>query len=126
MTVVTASGGGWYDPDCALAVWSRLYHTNPMVAMNAATTRSMKSIRFAIRTSLRQERDGRAAYPACSLRRLLYSLSGEAGRANRGRTEATSRLGGAGGIAFYASRLPGAGRMTSATLRLSTSGVNGF
>src|SRR5439155_16573516 len=47
-----ASGGGWYEPDCAIAVWIFLYFTNPMVAMNAATTRSMMTIRFAIRTSL--------------------------------------------------------------------------
>ena len=44
--VVTASGGGWKEEACAIAVWTCLNFTIPIKAMNAAITVTIQIIRL--------------------------------------------------------------------------------
>ena len=47
-TVVTASGGGWKDDACAMAVWICRNLMKPMAVRNAATAARVMIIRFAM------------------------------------------------------------------------------
>ena len=72
--VVTASGGGWKDEPCAMAVWIWRNFTKPRAPTNRAMTANIRIIRFAMSFLFIRSEAGVAITPEVIQARLVGAI----------------------------------------------------